>query len=189
MELFEVRRMAVELLARHGLGGWRVTFDRAKTRAGRCSFSTHEISLSAPLMRLQEYPEVRDTILHEIAHALVGPAHGHDEAWRTTAQRIGASGDRVLRTDALPVQDWVGTCRAGHRVARHRRPIRPMLCETCARAGQGAVSGGGGATSAMDAMLVWRYKGRPVPMTPAYRAAEAAMRARATSNAPGQRGA
>lgn len=177
MELFEVRRMAVDLLGQHGLSAWRVVFDRAKTRAGHCSFPTHEISLSAPVMRLQEYSEVRDTILHEIAHALVGPAHGHDDAWRSTAHRIGASGDRVLRTDALPTRDWVGRCSLGHETSRHRRPSKPMLCAECERNGAGG------------ALVAWRYKGRPVPMTPAYRAAEAAIRARVAASAPGQRGA
>ncbi len=54
MELFEVRKTAVELLAQHGLWHWRVVFNQAKTRAGRCLFHSHEISLSAPLMRMQD---------------------------------------------------------------------------------------------------------------------------------------
>ena len=34
--------------------------------------------------------EIIDTILHEIAHAIVGCQHNHDEVWKRTAKRIGA---------------------------------------------------------------------------------------------------
>lgn len=172
MELFEVRRMAVELLAQHGLGHWRVVFNQAKTRAGRCEFRSHEISLSAPLMRVQEHGQVREAILHEIAHALVGPEHRHDDVWRATAQRIGASGSTVVRTNAQISADWVGTCPAGHQALRHRRPTKPLSCDACS---PGAFS--------LDALLTWTYKGRSVPMTPAYRTAVAAARARASASA------
>lgn len=175
MDLFEVRRTAVELLALHGLPHWRVVFDRAKTRAGQCRFDTREISLSAPLMRLQEAPEVRETILHEIAHALVGPHHQHDEVWRRTAQRIGASGERMLRTHAVVTPEWTGICPNGHVAHRHRRPAKPISCGECAP------------EFSIGALLTWRYKGRSVPMTSAYRAAVAAARARGTES--GERGA
>lgn len=151
----------------HGLTDWRLTFDRAKTRAGQCRFDRREISLSSPLMRLQDEKEVRETILHEIAHALVGPEHGHDALWRQTARSIGSTGQTRLRTDSLPKADWVGTCPNGHTVSRHRRPSRPLSCGACS------------ARFSPEAILTWTYRGRPVPMTPAYRAAERAARARA----------
>lgn len=170
MELFEVRRMAVELLGQHGLGHWRVVFDRAKTRIGRCLFETREISLSGPLMALQDYGQVREAILHEIAHAITGPEHGHDEAWRLTAQRIGASGERRIGLAIAAPTDWTGTCPTGHVFERHRRPSKPMVCAACANGGGSELAG----------IITWRYKRRPVPMTPAYRAAEAAIRARSS---------
>ena len=42
--------------------------------------------------------EVRDTILHEVAHALVGPGHGHDTVWKATAAQVGARPQRRGRT-------------------------------------------------------------------------------------------
>ena len=33
--------------------------------------------------------EIVDTILHEIAHAIVGSKHGHDAVWKAVARRIG----------------------------------------------------------------------------------------------------
>lgn len=167
MELLKVRSLALGLMREHGLHEWRLTFDRAKTRAGQCRFDRHEISLSGPLMRLQDEVEVRETILHEIAHALAGPSHGHDATWRRIAHSIGSTGQTRLRTDALPKADWVGTCPRGHTIGRHRRPSRPLSCGRCS------------SSFTAEAILIWTYKGRPVPMTPAYRAAERAARERA----------
>ncbi len=36
-------------------------------------------------------PEIQDTILHEVAHALVGPKHNHDATWVTIAKQIGVN--------------------------------------------------------------------------------------------------
>ena len=73
MDVEDAVAVARGLLAEHGLTGWSVVLDRAKTRAGVCRADRREIGLSAPLTALHSPEEVRDTILHEIAHALVGP--------------------------------------------------------------------------------------------------------------------
>ena len=38
--------------------------------------------------------EIEDTLLHEIAHALVGRRHHHDAVWRAKAREIGCTGQR-----------------------------------------------------------------------------------------------
>ena len=38
--------------------------------------------------------DIRDTLLHEIARAIVGPGHAHDAVWRTAARRIGCTAKR-----------------------------------------------------------------------------------------------
>ncbi|GMA33306.1 SprT-like domain-containing protein [Litorihabitans aurantiacus] len=165
MNLFEARRLAVTLLHHHRLEGWRVEFSRAKTRSGQCRHERRALVLSAPLVAVMSEHEVTETVLHEIAHALVGPEHGHDGVWRATAQRIGATGRVSLHTSAAAPHDWAGTCPRGHVAQRHRRPAHPMSCGDCAREFD------------VTAIVTWRYKGRDVPMTPAYRREEAALRA------------
>ena len=39
--------------------------------------------------------KIQDTVLHEIAHAIVGNNHYHDRVWRDCAQRIGCTGSRL----------------------------------------------------------------------------------------------
>ncbi len=163
MELGAARVMATQLLRQHGLGDWQVVFDRAKTRAGVCRADARQIGLSAPLTRLHAEEEVRDTVLHEIAHALVGPRHGHDASWRAVALRIGCSALRCVPPDAPRVETpWTGTCPAGHTVGRHRRPERVAICRRC----DGAPA---------ERVFDWRHFGRRVPMHPRYVAELAAL--------------
>ncbi|MBD3783249.1 MAG: SprT-like domain-containing protein, partial [Micrococcales bacterium] len=134
MEVQQALAMGRRLVREHGLDGWTVVADRAKTRAGVCRFARRQIGISGPLTTLHSESEVRDTLLHEIAHALVGPEHGHDAVWRETAVRIGCSGERCVPADAPRVPgDWVGRCPAGHERSRHRAPTRVMSCGRCSR--------------------------------------------------------
>jgi hypothetical protein len=157
MNLGDAQALGRRLLDEHGLHDWSLVLDRAKRRAGVCRPGRKEIGLSGPLTALHSEAEVRDTILHEIAHALVGPRHGHDAVWRATALRIGSSGERCTSADAPAIDgDWVGVCPAGHRVTRHRRPDRPASCRTCSRSFDA------------DHLIAWTHRGRRVPMSAAY---------------------
>ena len=124
-----------------------------------CRFGKRQIGLSRPLTELHSEEEVRDTILHEIAHALVGPEHGHDRVWRAKARAIGSSGERCVSLDApRVVGDWVGTCPAGHTSTRHRAPQRVATCSRCSRRFD------------LRNLIRWRYQGASVPMPERYAA-------------------
>ena len=85
----EAINLAVDMMKEHGLSDWRIKLDHARRRAGQCDYNKKEISLSRHYVRYAEMDHIRDTILHEIAHALVGPHHGHDAVWRQQARAIG----------------------------------------------------------------------------------------------------
>ncbi len=157
MELMAAHRLATDLMAQHGLGDWTFRFDNARARFGACRYQTRQITVSRHLARLCSEAEVRNTVLHEVAHALVGRVHGHDDVWRRTALAIGSDG---RRTDDGPLGAegrWTGRCPAGHVVHRHRRPSRVMSCSTCSpgRFDHGAI-------------FEWTCAGQPAPMLPAY---------------------
>jgi predicted SprT family Zn-dependent metalloprotease len=85
-------------MAQHGLTSWVLVFDNAKMRKGQTRFVKRQISLSAPLTEANPIEQVRNTILHEIAHVLVGPNHGHDNIWRSKAISIGCNGQTCTST-------------------------------------------------------------------------------------------
>ncbi len=172
MDLPDALALAHRLMDQHGLtqAGWTVGFDRARTRAGVASSSRRWIGLSTELTRLNDADRVRDTILHEIAHALVGTHHGHDATWRATALAIGGSGSRHTDEGTVqPESPWRGVCPAGHEIRRFRTPRGPSSCRRCSP------------TFDPAALIAWTHHGVPTAPLPATPAAPTASRRRRTA--------
>ena len=144
MELYQAKQLANDLMRQHGLtyDGWRFEFDNARRRAGVCKHRSKIIGLSKYLLPHMKDDKVEDTILHEIAHALVGCHHGHDRVWQRQAIAIGCNGARCYNaetefhagaTDQLAAQSkYTLTCpTCGKKSALHRRPKRDRSCGTC----------------------------------------------------------
>ena len=141
--LVEVDDLARRLIAEQqddgSLGkGWRFGFDLAPARAGVCHYSPKRICLSVTFCQRAAPSEVEDTILHEIAHAIVGPRHNHDAVWKAAAQRIGCTGDRCHRVEHTAAR-WVGECGCGGRWFRHRLQRRMRHNRICAKCRAGIV--------------------------------------------------
>lgn len=131
MDLPEAYELATSLMAHHGLDGWHFAFDRAKRRAGQTNFRDRRITLSRYITEASTPEQVRDTILHEIAHALVGPNEKHGPKWQERAIRIGATPRASMRGAPQVEGLWEGVCPRGHVIYRHRRPTRPTSCAVC----------------------------------------------------------
>jgi len=128
--LAEAIETATELMRNHGLTGWRIKLDHARRRAGQCDFNTKVISLSRLYVRGADKDHIRDTILHEIAHALVGPSHGHDAVWRQKAREIGCTATRCHNLNFSKAR-WIMQCPNGcFSVERHRRKSG-LVCAKC----------------------------------------------------------
>lgn len=126
MDINSAHRLAQDLMAKHGIlyEGWRVQFDNAARRFGQCRYRRKIISLSRPLVELNDQPTVQNVILHEIAHALT-PGHGHDGYWRYIARSIGCDGERcqdakVIKTVPAKYEAVCSTC--GHVHRKYRKP-------------------------------------------------------------------
>jgi predicted SprT family Zn-dependent metalloprotease len=121
------------LLAAHGLHAWYFAFNRRKQVMGLCVYDRRTIELSAHFVERNTLEEIRDTILHEIAHALVGPGHGHDAVWKRKCLEIGARPVRCGQAD-MPEGRWQAQCgRCGKNFHRHRKPrrMRGWFCRGC----------------------------------------------------------
>jgi predicted SprT family Zn-dependent metalloprotease len=132
MKLSRAEELAKALMRQHRLPrSWSFTFDRSKVRFGKCDYRRRQISLSRHLVELNAEDEVRDTILHEIAHALAPRGAGHGPAWRALALSIGCNAQRCYgREVARPAPKYTGTCPACKRVIyRHRRTV--LACGKC----------------------------------------------------------
>jgi len=109
--------------------GWQVVLDRATSRAGMCSFSKREISLSRHMINLNaqdNMAEVLATIRHEIAHAMAGVEYGprgnriyHGDRWKACAILVGCEPNRCYSRDDLNMPP------------RRKREARNVIAECC----------------------------------------------------------
>jgi predicted SprT family Zn-dependent metalloprotease len=134
-ELERVKTWANALIALHlDPTQWSFGFDNAKKRAGQCNFASKRITLSRYHAASGDDDDIHQTLLHEIAHAMVGPAAGHGPRWQSTAAHIGYVGSRLYQgAIADDLAPWVGTCPAGHVHYRYRQPKQVMACGKCSR--------------------------------------------------------
>lgn len=109
--------VARDLLGKYGLTsqGWTFAWMDKQRRTGECSHREKQIRYSINYLT-SPAAVIGNTLLHEIAHALAGPGHHHDDHWRSIARSIGCSGDR---------------CTAGHfDNIEYRYTIRCVRCNT-----------------------------------------------------------
>lgn len=124
-----IEKLAIALLHHHGLSAWSFSWDHAKTRFGSCDHNRKVITLSRILSPKQELDEVRNTILHEIAHALVGHKNGHNKIWKSKALEIGCDGQRCS-DNATVTASFKGSCpNCKTIIHRHRR--KRVSCSKC----------------------------------------------------------
>ena len=89
MNLQKAKQVLRSELNTRGLSNWNIKLMRSKQKFGSCRYSIKTIFLSSILVRLNTLEEVTKTILHEIAHAIVGPGHGHNSTWKTQMIAMG----------------------------------------------------------------------------------------------------
>lgn len=87
----EIILWAKGIMAKHGLSDWSFKINgRLKRTLGVCSYSKKEIQLRRKHVEEDTYECILDTLMHEIAHALVGYGAGHGPVWQRKAIELGA---------------------------------------------------------------------------------------------------
>lgn len=124
------------ILADHGINGWTITLDNAKSRLGVCNYRYKRISLSRSFVAHASSAEIRDTVLHEVAHAIAGASAGHGYKWQRIARAIGCNATRCGENPAgRPVGRYTAHC-ATHGVIGYRwrltdKMIHGVVCGRC----------------------------------------------------------
>lgn len=142
MKSQEAEKLCRQLMAEHGLSHWHFKWIKSNNCFGQCDYLNRCIILSFPLVESNGVEQVRDTILHEIAHALAGLKAKHGPLWVMVAKRIGCDGKRcftwndVNKPEALQPKDgYVGACECGPRTHYVKRDPSeytfPSFCSKC----------------------------------------------------------
>jgi len=135
MNLHEAQETAKKLMIEHGLYDWSFGFNQRRSAYGLCSYTKRKIFLSEKLVPHMEEKEVINTILHEIAHALVGAGHGHGYVWQRKALEIGCNAKRTAAYDAAhAVAKYIAECpHCGITHKANRLPKRSHWCRCTGR--------------------------------------------------------
>jgi predicted SprT family Zn-dependent metalloprotease len=131
MTLEAAEKLAIELMAKHGLKKWKFEFDNSKRRFGACHYRAKRITLSRHIVLLNGEAETRDTILHEIAHALAPKNAHHNAEWKRIALSLGCDGTRCYdHTVKTPSSKYLAFCKHCGRVTEYSR-MRDLSCGKC----------------------------------------------------------
>ncbi len=135
-------------MRQHGLieAGWKFAWGRGKQRLGTAEVRRYRdgrvvktLRFSEHMVRLNSIEEVRDIVLHEIAHALAGLDQGHNARWKAVCKRIGAKPQRFAGAEVqTPAPRYTLHCDhcQQHLGERHRRIAPDRLAQAyCASCG------------------------------------------------------
>lgn len=123
------RRTAEKAMKTHGLTDWEFLWNNARGTAGYCDHRIKVLSFSKFLCENGDEAEWFDTVMHEIAHALVGSGHGHGKVWKAKMIELGRVPNRTTaftdqQVDALDkTVNYRLTCPITHKelATRHRK--------------------------------------------------------------------
>jgi len=117
-------QLALDLITQHLPSEWKFAWNKRKSALGVCNYTRKTIFLSEYFVARISDEEVKDTILHEIAHALAWIEYGHKGhgwQWKRVCVRIGAKPVRChTGTVDNPNYRYKIKCECGQEHGRHR---------------------------------------------------------------------
>ncbi len=125
-----IAKQADQLLEQHGLDDWRFAYDHASKRAGSCKYQQKVITVADQFCFSAKEAEITDTILHEIAHALVGAEHGHNEVWQAKARQIGCSAERT-HCVSFSAPRYIVSCKPCGTFGLREKRGKNRVCRQC----------------------------------------------------------
>lgn len=89
IKLLEVLFLSAELFKEYRIEGTEFAFGNHFGAYGTCHSNGELITLLLDHAIKSDMAEIKNTLLHEIAHALVGSKNGHNEVWQEQAKKMG----------------------------------------------------------------------------------------------------
>jgi predicted SprT family Zn-dependent metalloprotease len=141
MNIREAESLVYKYMAKHDLPDeWLFRWQNKKGALGTCSYNNKEIRLSKWYVELNDLISVRDTILHEIAHALSyvyygSEGIGHGKLWKDICREIGATPKACSKENLIKPKNhykYIDTCACGITYKQHRlRKNARYSCPKC----------------------------------------------------------
>lgn len=91
LKMLEALYLAEHHLKKHLLSDTEIVFRVHDHAKGTCNNNGKKISLQVNYTIYSDILDIENTILHEIAHALVGNGNGHNTIWQEKAKELGVT--------------------------------------------------------------------------------------------------
>lgn len=98
--LFQIENLARKMMEKYGVGHFGFEFYKGRSALGYCY--TDKIALNVVHCIEDHIDNVKDTILHEIAHAIVGIKNSHNKIWQDKAKELGVDIRRYETSSRKP---------------------------------------------------------------------------------------
>lgn len=137
MTLENIEKKAVGLMAEHGLESWTFDFDKGQTRLGCCHHNLRRITMSRQFALRNPWTQLKETMLHEIAHALLPVGEGHGRRWRLQYINIGGNPNRNYAEVKTAPKPFTGTCPNCKTKCQSRRRTNTACYNCCKKYNSG----------------------------------------------------
>lgn len=118
---------------------WELRFSKARRNLGSCDCARKRIYVSLEYMKENPFPVLKDTLLHEIAHALQFRKSGytdHGDQWKELALQVGCSPRRCAPAGEVevPKGKYAGICPSCDNITYFYRKVkRRYYCRLCSK--------------------------------------------------------
>lgn len=132
MDLMRAETKAVSEMRKHGLleKGWTFAFDRATSRLGQCDYGKKRITISKHFTGAATPEQFEQTLIHEMAHALLPVGVHHGWQWKAKARELGYMGKRTSHNPFHEQQRQNSPVFATRPVAGTDNPVVPKVLVT-----------------------------------------------------------
>lgn len=121
-----------------GIVGWTLDLDSSKSHLGLTSYGEKKVYISVHFLKGATCgeKEIRNTVLHELAHVLVGPVkRPHGKEWKRMALKIGCDGKTCSHMDR-PDAKYLMYCTNGCQKISMYRKSKNAEKYNCGKCGQ-----------------------------------------------------
>ncbi len=135
MKLNDAKVLGDSYLKGFKLDNWKIEFQNKYHILATCYHAPAQvIKLSKWYVNLNDRDEISETLLHEIAHALVGSGLGHGHTWIKKAKEIGVINPTTRRDSSIfnrPKPNYTGKCSCSNKFGRIKKRKSNGFCSNC----------------------------------------------------------
>lgn len=129
-KLEKVLEHSQSLLERHNLAGWQVALNLKRNTLAETWHNSKVVYISRHFAKICKAEELTEVVIHEIAHALLGPDKGHDKEFVELYNKISPTGVFAEKDTPASIGAFHLTCSGCGQSGYTNRKV-DLYCAIC----------------------------------------------------------